>query len=131
MILNLSAKIAMLFLALLALPALAQQDNSNKSYLTFNVNQPGTLNITDRTGNLVTITVVPDTQGPIKLDALKSCSAAIAAAQPGLVVLMSFPVSTVLVPPSPTNIWQTSIRNANPLLQAAKIKVDAALAATP
>jgi hypothetical protein len=126
------SKIALLLLlALLPLPTLAQQDNSNKSYLTFNVNQPGTLQITDRTGNLVTITVVPDTQGPIKIDAMKACSAAIAAAQPGLVALMAIPVAPVLVPPSPTNIWQTSIRNANPLLQTAKIKIDAALAALP
>lgn len=115
--------VALLLLASSA--TFAQQDNSNTSHVIFNMIQPGSVGYTDRAGNIVTITVIPDPNAGAKLDALTACSSAIAAIQPVIVMLLGAPTGL------PVAAWSTPMKAAQPLLSMAKSKVDALLAVSP
>lgn len=108
------------FLLLLPSLCLAQQDNSVQSQIILNVNQPGTLTLNDRFGSKITITVLPDVDGPVKVDAMLSCQAAINATLPTLdMMVMKWATD------KNSDYWRVPMQDGRLKLQAVKTKLDA------
>lgn len=112
-------KLLSLFMLLPAL-TFAQQDNSIQSQMIFNMNNPGGASVTDRVGNKVIITVVPDTEGPVKVDAMKSAQDAINDILPIMVALIThFPTC------AGQEYWCPPMKAARIKVEAVKAKLDA------
>lgn len=111
-----------LFLSAFTCAAFAQQDNSIQSQMIFNMNDGsnGGVNVTDRVGNKVIITVQPDTQGPVKVDAMLAAQSAINDILPIMVALIThFPTCVG------QEYWCPPMKAARVKVEAVKAKLDA------